>query len=203
LRYFLAMAERGNNIVLVGFMGSGKSSIGRRLEKRTKFPRFDTDEMVAAKFRLSIPRIFEIHGEDVFRAAESETLHALDPRQMSIIVTGGGIVLRTTHRELLRELGLVVYLQANEEELFARISNRSLRPLLRSDDPRATMRGLLQKRLPLYEEIADLTVDTAHLRPGEVCDEILKTFRGKKKLKDEYSCSRPALSGRREDRARR
>ena len=140
------------------------------------FPRFDTDEMIAAKFGLSVPRIFEVHGEDVFRDAESEVLQQLDSRGPSIIVTGGGIVLRTTHRELLRQLGTVVYLHADEETLFERISRRASRPLLRTDDPRATMKQLLERRLPLYEEIADLEIDTSRLSHDEVCDVILQNF---------------------------
>ena len=168
------MSERGRAVVLVGFMGAGKSSVGRQLEKCTGFPRFDTDEMIAAKFALSVPRIFEVHGEDVFRDAESEALQKLDSCSPSIIVTGGGIVLRTMHRELLRQLGTVVYLQADEETLFERISRRASRPLLRTDDPRATMKQLLERRLPLYEEIANLRVDTSSLSHDEVCDLILR-----------------------------
>jgi shikimate kinase len=170
------MAERGRAIVLIGFMGAGKSSVGRRLEGSMGFPRFDTDEMIAAKFGLSIPRIFEVHGEDVFRDAESEVLQQLDSCEPSIIVTGGGIVLRTTHRELLRQLGTVVYLHADEDTLFERISRRASRPLLRTDDPRVTMKELLERRLPAYEEIADVRIDTTNLSHDEVCDLILQNF---------------------------
>ena len=170
------MAHGGQAIVLIGFMGAGKSSVGRRLEKSTGFPRFDTDEMIAAKFGLSVPRIFEVHGEDIFREAESEALHHLDPHEPSIIVTGGGIVLRTTNRELLRQLGTVVYLQADDETLFERISRRASRPLLRTEDPYATMKELLGRRLPLYEEIADLRIDTSRLNHDEVCDLILQNI---------------------------
>jgi shikimate kinase len=169
------MERGGQAIVLIGFMGAGKSSVGRRLEKSTGLPRFDTDEMIAAKFDLSVPRIFEVHGEDVFRDAESEALQQLKSREPSIIVTGGGIVLRTTHRELLRQLGTVVYLQADEETLFERISRRASRPLLRTEDPRATMKELLERRLPLYEEIAELKIDTSRLSHDEVCELILQS----------------------------
>ena len=168
--------EPGKAVVLIGFMGAGKSSVGRRLEARTGFPRFDTDEMVAAKFGLSVPRIFEVHGEDVFRDAESKTLRSFDPSRTAIIVTGGGIVLRTSNRELMRQLGTIVYLRADEETLFARISRRTSRPLLRTDNPRATMSELLEKRLPLYEEIADLTVETSRLGHDEVCSSILQNL---------------------------
>ncbi len=170
------MGHGGQAIVLIGFMGAGKSSLGRRLEKSTGFPRFDTDEMIAAKFGLSVPRIFEVHGEDFFRDAESEALRQLDSSAPSIIVTGGGIVLRTTHRELLRQLGTVVYLQADEATLFERLSRKASRPLLRTDDPRATMKQLLERRLPLYEEIADLRVDTSQLSHDEVCDLVLQNI---------------------------
>lgn len=175
------MAHDSPAIVLIGFMGAGKSSVGRRLEKNTGFPRFDTDEMIAAKFGLSVPRIFEIHGADIFREAESEALRQLDPRELSIVVTGGGIVLRTTNRELLRQLGTVVYLHADSETLFERISRRASRPLLHTGDPYATMKELLGRRLPLYEEIADLTIDTSRLNHDEVCDLILQSIAAPKR----------------------
>lgn len=168
------MTQRGPAIVLIGFMGAGKSSVGRRLQECTAFPRFDTDEMIAAKFSLPIAQIFEIHGEDAFRDAEGEMLRTFDPNRKAIIVTGGGILLRPGNREFVPRLGTVVYLHADEETLFARISRRSSRPLLRTDTPRETMRELLQIRLPLYEEMADLTIDTSQLTQDEVCDRILK-----------------------------
>jgi shikimate kinase len=168
------MPGRGRAIVLIGFMGAGKSSVGRRLEKSTGYLRFDTDEMIMAKFGLSVPRIFEVHGEGAFREAESAVLRELESRVPAIVVTGGGIVLRTTHRELLRQIGCVVYLKADEETLFERISRRASRPLLRTDNPRATMKQLLEQRLPLYEEIADVRVDTSRLSHDEVCDFILQ-----------------------------
>ncbi len=151
--------------------------MGRRLQERTGFPRFDTDEMIAAKFGLPIAQVFEIHGEDVFREAEGEMLRVLDPNVDAIIVTGGGIILQPDNRELIRRLGRVVYLHADEDTLFARISRRSSRPLLRTDNPRATMSELLRKRVPLYEQIADLAVDTSGLDHNQVCDLILQKLK--------------------------
>ncbi len=171
------MAERGQAIVLIGLMGAGKSSVGRRLERRTGFHRFDTDEMVSAKFNLSISQVFEQHGEDAFREAENEVLRTFESQHAAIIVTGGGIVLREENRNLLRQLGMIVYLEANEEILFERASRRASRPLLRTADPRATMKELMVKRLPLYGSIADLTVDTSQLDQSEVCDFILQNLR--------------------------
>ena len=97
-----------------------------------------------------------------------------------IIVTGGGIVLRPDNRELIHRLGRIVYLHADEDALFARISRRSSRPLLRTDNPRTTMSDLLQKRLPLYEQIADLAVDTSRLDHDQVCDLILEKLNAEK-----------------------
>lgn len=171
------MTQRGPAIVLIGFMGAGKSSVGRRLQERTGFPRFDTDEMIATKFGAPIAQILEKHGEDAFREAESETLRTFDLNSDAIIVTGGGIILRPDNCELVRRLGRVVYLHADEDTLFVRISRRSSRPLLRTDNPRATMSELLKKRLPLYEEIADLAVDTSHLDHNQVCDLILENLK--------------------------
>ena len=168
------MNKRGDAIVLVGFMGAGKSSVGRTLARMTGLPRFDTDELIAARFGLTIAQIFEQHGEEKFREAETETLRGLSGKGAAIVVTGGGIVLRPENRQLLRELGTVVHLSANEETLFARISRRATRPLLQTEDPRRTVQELLGKRLPLYREVADTEVDTSLLTHEEVASRILE-----------------------------
>src|SRR4051794_3933947 len=119
------MNKRGNAIVLIGFMGAGKSSVGRTLARMTGLARFDTDEMVAARFRLRIPEIFETHGEEKFRDAETEAVRELAGKGQAIFVTGGGIVLRPENVALLRQLGTVVHLRADEAVLFERLSRRS------------------------------------------------------------------------------
>lgn len=168
------MKERGDAIVLVGFMGAGKSSVGRTLALVTGLPRFDTDEMIGARFGLTVAEIFEKHGEEQFREAETEALRGLAGKGAAIVVTGGGMVLRPENRRLLRELGTVIHLSADEEVLFTRISRRSTRPLLRTGNPRATLTGLLGKRLPLYREVADAEVDTTRLSHDEVAERILQ-----------------------------
>ena len=168
------MKKRGHAIVLIGFMGAGKSSVGRTLAQMSGRPRFDTDEMIAARFGLTISEIFEKRGEERFRDAESEALEELSIETDAIIVTGGGIVLRQTNTARLRELGAVVYLSADEETLFRRISRRPTRPLLQTTDPRATMKELLAARLPLYRAAADVEVDTSGLTHDEVARSILK-----------------------------
>ena len=119
------MKKRGDAIVLIGFMGAGKSSVGRTLARITGLSRFDTDEMVAGRFGLTIPEIFASHGEETFREAETVALRELSKKSQTIVVTGGGIVLRPENVTLLQELGTIVYLSADEETLFARISRRS------------------------------------------------------------------------------
>jgi shikimate kinase len=161
------------SIVLIGFMGAGKSSVGRRLERRTGLNRMDTDEAVSAKFGLSIPEIFSRHDEEQFREAETEALRQLSPNRQSIIVTGGGIVLRQENVDLLKKLGAVVWLDADEERLFERSSRRGERPLLQTEDPRRTFSELFRKREPFYAAAADFRVDTSVLTHDEVADTIL------------------------------
>jgi shikimate kinase len=167
------MSERGEAIVLIGFMGSGKSSVGRELAARTGLPRYDTDEMISARYGLPITEIFAHHGEEAFRAAETEALGQV-PASPAILVTGGGIVLRPENVRLLREFGLLVNLAADEETLFSRATRRKTRPLLRTTDPRATLSAMLQVREPLYAAAADMTIDTSKLRHEEVAEAILE-----------------------------
>jgi shikimate kinase len=101
-------------------MGAGKSSVGRWLERRTGLPRIDTDEIIASKFGLSIPEIFSRHGEGRFRDAETEVLSALVPERPSIIVTGGGIVVRPENVTIMKRLGTIVWLAGDEKKLFER-----------------------------------------------------------------------------------
>jgi shikimate kinase len=168
------MTARGQSIVLIGFMGAGKSSVGRTLARRTGLPRFDTDEMVSARFDLPVSDIFARFGEEKFREAETEILRMFSAAQPAIIVTGGGIVLRPENVTMLQALGNVVSLEADDETLFRRISRRATRPLLQTQDPRATMLELLRAREPLYREAADVRLDTSRLQHEEVADAILR-----------------------------
>ena len=165
---------RGQSIVLIGFMGTGKSSIGRTLARRTGLPRFDTDEMISTRFGLPVAEIFARVGEDKFRDAETETLTQFSDAAPAIIVTGGGIVLRPGNVKMLRDLGRVVSLEADEDTLFRRISRRATRPLLQTENPRATLTELLRVREPLYRGAADVRVDTSRLTHDEVAEAILR-----------------------------
>jgi len=166
------MAERGEATVLIGFMGSGKSSVGRHLARRLRLPRYDTDQMISSQIGRTIAEIFERDSEEAFRVAETELLREFS-QEAAIIVTGGGIVLRPENRVMLRRLGRVVNLAADEETLFERVSRRRTRPLLKTPHPRSTLRELLRAREPLYLAAADFTVDTSALRHEQVADAIL------------------------------
>ena len=168
------MEECGRAIVLIGFMGSGKSSTGRILARKTGWPRLDMDEMVSARFGRPIPAIFAEFGEEEFRKAETEELQQLSGATPAVIVTGGGIILRPGNVELLRRLGTLVHLEADEETLFSRVSRRSTRPLLHTEDPQATLAELLRVRLPLYRQAAKFGIDTSRVTHEEVAEAILK-----------------------------
>jgi shikimate kinase len=161
------------SIVLVGMMGAGKSSVGRCLQRRTGLARMDTDEMVAEQFGLSIPQIFETHGEQKFRDAETEALSNLAHDRSMVMVTGGGIVLRPQNIGLLKQLGTIVWLNADEATLFERASRRNDRPLLQNENPRTAFSKLLRERLPLYRSAADFEVDTSRMTHDEVAEAIL------------------------------
>jgi len=161
------------SIVLIGMMGAGKSSVGRCLERRTGLSRLDTDEMAAIKLGPSVPEIFSKFGEEKFREIETQMLRELDPAKAMIIATGGGIVLRNENVDLMRQLGTIVWLEANEETLFERAMRKKVRPLLQTETPRATFAELLRTRTPLYARIADVRIDTASLSHDEVAEMIL------------------------------
>ena len=170
------MTERGQSIVLIGFAGAGKSSTGKALARKTGLPRFDTDEIVSTRFGLPVAEIFARFGEEKFRDAETEALGRLSKTEPAIVVTGGGIVLRPENVKMLRTLGRVVSLEADEETLFRRISQGATRPLLQTEDPRATLAEMLQVREPLYREAADVRLDTSRLTHDEAADAILTSI---------------------------
>jgi shikimate kinase len=168
------MTERDKSIVLIGFMGAGKSAVGRCLARLTGLPRFDTDEMIANDFGLPVAQIFAKHGEEAFRDAETKMLRRLRGESDSITVTGGGVVLRPENFELLKKLGFVVHLEADEKTLFRRLMRQPTRPLIQTANPRATVKKLLKERAPLYRAAADMALLTSNLGQQEVAKAILR-----------------------------
>lgn len=165
------------NLVLVGFMGSGKSSVGRELARRWHFRFFDTDAIIRNKYRRSIADIFASLGEPLFRDEENNALQDLQHSRQAVIATGGGIVLQPRNHPLLHSLGVVVWLTATEEVIWERVSRNQNRPLLKTKDPRSTIRDLMSTRYPLYRSIADITVETSGLTHQEVADRVLAAIR--------------------------
>jgi shikimate kinase len=149
-----------DNIFLVGPMGSGKSAVGRRLAGRLGLTFFDSDAEIESRTGVDIPYIFEKEGEAGFRAREREIIDALTARTGVVLATGGGAVLDPETRARLRSRGCVVYLRTSVDQQLARTRRSGHRPLLRTADPRATLRQLLEQRAPLYQDVADLTIDT-------------------------------------------
>jgi shikimate kinase len=164
------------SIALIGMMGTGKSVVGKALEQKTGLPRFDTDEIISSKLKMPIKEIFSTHGEEHFRDLETETLRSISLEKPAIIVTGGGIVLRTKNVDRLRQLGTVVWLDADETTLRMRIRRLSDRPLLRTANPVASLSELLAAREPLYRKAADLRVDVSQKNPQEIAKLILENI---------------------------
>ena len=158
-------------------MGAGKSCVGPCLHRRTGLALHDTDDIVAANFGMSIAEIFAEHGEKKFREAETEALRSLPPTEQTIIVTGGGIVLRNENVEILKRLGVIVWLDADEETLFTRASRKQNRPLLQTKNPRNSFSEILAYRKPLYANIVDIRIDTSVLTDEEVAVAILAKLR--------------------------
>src|SRR6184192_3010351 len=165
------------SIVLIGFMGTGKSLVGKILERQTGFRRFDTDELISQKVKMPIKEIFSAHGEERFRDLETETLRSLFAEEPAIIVAGGGIVLRAENVDLLRQLGTVVWLDADQATLRARIQRLDNRPLLRTANPEVTLSELLEARQPIYKSAADLRVDIRKKNPEQIAELILNNIR--------------------------
>lgn len=167
------------NIVLVGFMGSGKSSVGRELHQNLGYKLIDTDRVIEDQTGQSIPEIFARHGEPAFRDMETRLLENLlqQNTQHHIISTGGGMACNPCNSKLLRKLGYVVWLQCTVQDIIQRTSKSTNRPLLQCDNPEETIIKLLEDRTPHYEACAHLAINTTGLNLDEVCCGILESAR--------------------------
>lgn len=159
------------SIYLTGFMGAGKTTIGKALGEYLKMPVFDTDEEIEKKEVLTISEIFERQGEAYFRACETRILGEL-PVEDTIITTGGGIVCKNENRKLLKEQGIVIFLFASEEEIAKRLERDETRPLLRGDKLER-IGTLYKERLPIYKQAADNIINTTGKGISEVVKEIV------------------------------
>ena len=169
------MKNGKNTIVLIGFMGSGKTTIGIRLSYLLKIPVEDTDKLIERKNGCTISEIFERQGEEVFREKETQLLRELAETGFArILSVGGGTPLREENRELLKRCGTVVYLRVSPETVFQRLKGDSSRPLLQCEDPLGRIRELLARRRDQYEACADVIIDVDEMTEAECADEIIK-----------------------------
>ena len=163
-----------NNIVLIGFMGTGKTSAGRLLGIRLKRPFIDTDKKIEHDYNMAVAEIFKERGEEGFRLLESEIIAKVATYTNTIIATGGGAVLRAENMEKLRRNGVIIALTARPEVIVARTTKRGAgtRPLLNCSDPAQAVAELLCKREKLYSQ-ADYLLDTGESSPQEVVEQIV------------------------------
>lgn len=148
------------NVILIGFMGSGKTTVGLKLSYRLRRTMVDTDKEIERKEKRAISDIFATDGEAYFRQRETECLQRLiDTAGNQIISVGGGLPLREENRALLRKLGQIFYLRAQAETIYERLKDDTSRPLLNVDDPKTRIQALLQEREPYYRKAADTVVD--------------------------------------------
>jgi len=161
------------NIILIGFMGVGKSEVGRLLARRLNMNFLDTDELIEKTEGRKISEIFAKEGEGHFRDLETEVLKTLEDYDNFALSTGGGLVLREENVELLKEIGPLILLTAREEIILGRVKHTEDRPLLQGDQPKK-IKEILSERNPIYNKVADFVVDTSDITPEQAVEEILK-----------------------------
>jgi len=161
------------NLVLIGFMGVGKTSVGMGLAERLRRPFIDTDSLIEEAYSLPITRIFEKHGEASFRETERRVVEEVGNRRRCVIATGGGVVLWKENVECLRRRGLLVHLTLSPETIFRRIGHETERPLLNTDNPRQTLETLFRSRDRLYRACSDFTIDRDGLGVDETVERVL------------------------------
>jgi shikimate kinase len=164
------------SIVLIGMMGVGKSSIGRRLGSRLGVPFVDADTEIEQAAGMSIADIFASHGEAAFRSGEARVIARLLNGGPQVLATGGGAVMNEATRALIKERGVSIWLSAELDLLLRRISKRKAeRPMLQTDDPAATLRDLLTTRQPIYAQ-ADITVQSRDVPHDAIVTEIIEAL---------------------------
>ncbi len=154
-------------------MGTGKSTVGKKLAKKLSLNFYDSDHEIEKRTGATINLIFEIEGEAGFRKRETQLIDELTSMNHIVLATGGGAVLDTKNRKNLTERGLAIYLKSDIKQLIKRTSRDSKRPLLQNDDPEAVLRKLLEDRGPIYEEVADIVIDTAELSINDIIKQII------------------------------
>jgi shikimate kinase len=167
------------NIILIGFMGSGKSTVGRLLAKELKMNFLDTDALIEKTEGRKIAQIFKKEGENYFRNLETEVLKTLGDYENFVLATGGGMVLREENVALLKSLGPRILLWAQPRVIYERIKMETHRPLLQVKNPVAQIQKILNYRRPFYERVADFSIDGSRLNADQVTGEIIKWLKSR------------------------
>jgi len=174
----IAAALGTRSIVLVGMMGAGKSTIGRRLSARLRLPFLDADaEIEAAHAGMTIPEIFSAHGEPYFRDGEARVIARLLDSGPAVIATGGGAFMREETRGRIRNKAVSLWLKADADIIMKRVKRRADRPLLQTADPAATVGRLIEEREPVYQH-ADLTIWSRDVPHEKIVDECIDALHG-------------------------
>ncbi len=166
-----------HNIILIGFMGCGKTSVGERLAQKLSYRFQDTDRLIEQKERDTINHIFDLYGEEYFRGKETGLLQELLPELNHVVLsTGGGLPLRDQNSSILKEMGFVVYLKASKETTIKRLSGDRTRPLLQGDDREKRIESMLNYRTPIYEKAAHKIIITDHKSIDEIATAIMEAY---------------------------
>ena len=179
----LAQRLAGRPLVLVGMMGAGKTTVGRRLAARLNRPFLDSDEEIEKAAQMTIPEIFAQRGEAEFRAGETRVIARVLKTQNVVLATGGGAFVHPETRVLVKQEAVSVWLKAEIDILFERVSRRSNRPLLQTANPRATLQKLIEERYPLYAE-ADVTVLSRDVPQDAVAADVVEAVLAHLKQQD-------------------
>ena len=171
------MHSKINNIILVGPMGSGKTTIGRRLSERLSLDFFDSDHEIVNTTGVSIDHIFDVEGEKGFRNRESDVLKKLCSMPNIVLATGGGAVILKENRELMKKASSIIYLSSSVDQILRRTAKSKTRPLLeKSNNRRKTITDIIEARDPLYREVSSHIIDTNEKKLNEVIDEIIEAL---------------------------
>lgn len=165
-----------DNIILTGYMGSGKTTVGKCLAQLADYTFVDTDELIERQQQRSVREIFDTDGEQAFRDMETALLKKLtaDKNEHLVISTGGGMPVREENRPLLSRLGRVVYLKAGPQTIYDRIKEDTARPLLQCANPMEKIKEMLAVRGPIYEKTASVVIEVDELSPSDAAREIMK-----------------------------
>jgi len=171
------MHSKINNIILVGPMGSGKTTIGRRLSERLSLDFFDSDHEIVNTTGVSIDHIFDVEGEKGFRTRESDVIKKLCNMPNIVLATGGGAVILKENRELMKKASSIIYLSSSVDQILRRTAKSKTRPLLeKSNNRRKTITDIVEARDPLYREVSSHIIDTNGKKLNEVIDEIIEAM---------------------------